>query len=88
LNGSDSRIRAGMTANATIMGQTVENVLAVPSSAIISQNSGNFVLAKSGTSSFSQQKVGIGISGGGYTEITSGLSAGTLVATFGNKSRK
>jgi HlyD family secretion protein len=83
LNGSDSRIRAGMTANATILGRTAENVIAVPSSAIIAQNGGNFVLVQSNKSSYSQQKVEVGISDGGYTEITSGLSAGTLVATFG-----
>jgi len=83
LNGSDSRIRAGMTANATILGRTAENVIAVPSSAIIAENGGNFVLAENGKGSFVQEKVGIGISGGGYTEVTSGLSAGTLVATFG-----
>jgi HlyD family secretion protein len=83
LNGLDSRIRAGMTANATILGRTAENVIAVPSSAIIAENGGDFVLVQNGGSNYSQQKVEIGISGGGYTEITSGLSAGTLVATFG-----
>jgi multidrug efflux pump subunit AcrA (membrane-fusion protein) len=83
LNGSDPRIRAGMTANATIMGTTAENVLAVPSSAIISENGGDFVLAKNSTGSFSQEKVGVGISDGNFTEIKSGLLAGTLVATFG-----
>jgi HlyD family secretion protein len=83
LNGSDSRIRAGMTANATILGRTAENVIAVPSLAIIQKNDGDFVLVQSNKSSYSQQKVEVGISGGGYTEITSGLSAGTLVATFG-----
>jgi HlyD family secretion protein len=83
LNGSDSRIRTGMTANATIMGQIAQNVLAVPSSAIISENGGNFVLADNAKGSFVQEKVEVGISGDGYTEIISGLSAGTLVATFG-----
>jgi HlyD family secretion protein len=83
LNGSDSRIRAGMTANATILGRTAENVIAVPSSAIIAENGGDFVLIQNSPSKYSQQKVEVGISGGGYTEITSGLSAGTLVATFG-----
>ena len=83
LNGSDSRIRTGMTANATIMGQITQNVLAVPSSAIISENGGNFVLVENAKGSFIQEKVEVGISGGGYTEIISGLSAGTLVATFG-----
>jgi RND family efflux transporter MFP subunit len=83
LNGSDSRIRAGMTANATILGRTVENVIAVPSSSIIAENGGDFVLIQDSGSKYSQQKVEVGISGGGYTEITSGLSAGTLVATFG-----
>lgn len=84
LNGSDSRIRAGMTANATILGRTVENVIAVPSSAIISENGGDFVLIQNSGSKYSQQKVEVGISGGAYTEVTSGLSAGTLVAAFGN----
>ena len=83
LNGSDSRIRAGMTANATILGRMAENVIAVPSSTIIAENGGDFVLVQNSGSKYSQQKVEVGISGGGYTEITSGLSAGQLIATFG-----
>jgi multidrug efflux pump subunit AcrA (membrane-fusion protein) len=72
-----------MTSNAIILGRTAENVIAVPSSAIIQKNGGDFVLIQNSGSKYSQQKVEVGISDGGYTEITSGLSAGTLVATFG-----
>jgi len=84
LNGSNPSIRIGMTANATILGQTVENVIAVPTSSIIEENGEDFVLVQNSPSSYLRQKVEIGISDGTYTEITSGLSAGTLVATFGN----
>ena len=83
LNGSDSRIRTGMTVDVTILGRMVTNVIAVPSSAIIFEKGENFVLVQNSPSKYSQQKVEVGISGGGYTEITSGLSAGTLVAAFG-----
>ncbi|MDR3558205.1 MAG: efflux RND transporter periplasmic adaptor subunit [Candidatus Pacebacteria bacterium] len=83
LNGTDPQIRAGMTANATILGRIATNVLAVPSSAIISENGDDFVLAQNSASTFVQQKVTVGISGNGETEVRSGLSAGQLVATFG-----
>jgi len=83
LSGSNPNIRIGMTANATILGQTVENVLAVPSSAIISESDGSFVLVDGANGLFEKQKIETGVSDGNFTEIKSGLSAGELVATFG-----
>jgi len=83
LNGSNPLIRVGMTANATILGQTATNVIAVPSSAIISENGQDFVLVKGTNGLYAQQKVMTGISDGNNTEIVSGLSVGQLVAEFG-----
>lgn len=83
LNGANSDIRIGMTANATIQGQTALNVLAVPSSAVINENGGDFVLVENKKGAFVKQKVEVGVSDGVQTEIVSGLSAGTLVAAFG-----
>lgn len=85
LNGSDPRIRAGMTANATILGSLAQNVVAVPSSAIISENGQDFVLKEDAKGSFAQSQVQTGITGNGFTEILSGLSAGETVANFGSE---
>lgn len=83
LNGSNPDMRIGMTANATIQGETTKNVVAVPSSAVITENDGTFVLVRNQKNLFEKQAVETGISDGAYTEIKSGLTPGTLVATFG-----
>jgi len=84
LSGTNPDIRIGMTANVTIPGETRENVLAVPSSSVITESDGTFVLVKGSNGLYTKQKVEIGISDGTNTEIRSGLSAGALVATFGD----
>ncbi|HUD04196.1 MAG TPA: efflux RND transporter periplasmic adaptor subunit [Candidatus Paceibacterota bacterium] len=82
----DPRIREGMTADVTILGETLPNVLAVPTSAVISENDGTFVLLMNPkNSSYTKQSVTIGITSGGFTQIQSGLNEGQKVATFGNQ---
>jgi len=83
LNNSDPRIRTGMNANVTIDGASVQNVVAVPASAIITKNDGLYSLVLSKTGSYVERKIIVGISDGQWTEIKSGIQAGETVATFG-----
>jgi HlyD family secretion protein len=78
-------IKPGMTANMTILVAKKAGVLAVPSSAIINQNSNQYVRIvddiKKGT--YHQVQVQTGLQAdGGLIEITSGLSEGQTVVTY------
>jgi HlyD family secretion protein len=78
-------IKPGMTANMTILVAKKSNVLAVPSSAVINQNTNQYVRVvddiKKGT--YHQVLVQTGLSAdGGLVEITSGLSEGQTVVTY------
>lgn len=78
-------IKPGMTANMTILVAKKSNVLAVPSSAVINQNSNQYVRVvddiKKGT--YHQVQVQTGLSAdGGLVEITSGLNEGQTVVTY------
>ena len=87
LNGSDPRIRTGMTGNVTIQGPSASSVLAIPTSAVITENGSSFALVESADTSYAKRPIQTGLSGGGWTEIRSGLSAGNIVAAFGNSSQ-
>jgi len=80
---SDSRIRTGMTANVSISGPSASGVVSVPSSAIIKNGSGSFVLVEGQNGKFTKQAVDAGLTDGTYTEIRSGISNGQTVAVFG-----
>lgn len=78
-------IKPGMTANMTILVAKKQNVLATPSSAVINQNSNQYVRVvddvKKGA--FHQVQVQTGISAdGGLVEITGGLNEGQTVVTY------
>ncbi len=81
----DVRIRSGMTANTDIMTREHDNVLYVPTRAIITDDSGAKsvrVLNKDGKT-FASIPVTLGLKGSsGTTEIVSGLSAGQKVVTY------
>ena len=84
LNAIDDRIKSGLTANATIITKQATSTLAVPTRAIITRGTENFVLL-SHDGTFTEQKVETGIaSADGYTEIISGLNEGDIIAGFGN----
>ena len=81
----DTRIRSGMTTNASIVTNESENTLAVPTQAIITKGTDTFVLAEGSNGQFTDVPVQIGITGSdGYTTITSGLNDGESIASFGN----
>jgi RND family efflux transporter MFP subunit len=78
-------IKSGMTGNVDFQIAQKMNALAVPTSAIISNNGDQFVLVQGATGALSEVPVTTGIvDPSGWTEITSGLQAGEAVVTFGN----
>jgi len=91
---NDSRIKAGMTTSVSISTGSVSNALAIPSSAISSNNGKSYVFvpisattAKSTTDKTTLKEVEIqtGLSGDELTEIASGLSEGdTYVSSTKN----
>jgi RND family efflux transporter MFP subunit len=81
---NDSRVQAGMTGSVVITTALRESVLYVPSTAVIQKSDGTYVL-REGKSGDELVKVVTGISGGGKSEIVSGISAADSVRSFGNQ---
>lgn len=80
-----SEIKPGMTANMTILVASKDNVLAVPSSAVINSNGQHFVrvIDDPKKNTYHQVEVGTGLSAdGGLVEITSGLTNGQNIVTY------
>ena len=74
-------LRAGMTAQASITTEERLNVVAAPVTAIVDTGSGFLVQVQSDDGSIRSVPVEIGIRGGYWVEILSGLSAGDRVVT-------
>ena len=84
-NQSDDRVKTGMSANVVITDQTHSGVLSVPKTAIIKKGDQSFVLTDAGNGKTTQTQIQTGISDlNGNVEVTSGLSEGQKIATFGN----
>ncbi len=82
---NDSRIKDGMTANATIVVGENDGVLAVPQSAVLA-NAGSPLVLVATSSVLKTKNVTVGITGAnGWVEIDQGLSEGERVVTFGNQ---
>ena len=82
-NGSE--ISSGETGSAKITTQSLQNVMSIPTSAIIMDNGQYFVIEKA-SSGTQEVQVQIGIqSASGYTQITSGLSPSDEIQTFGTQ---
>ena len=80
----DSRIRSGMTANASIVTGSAHQVLAVPSQAVITEGAKTYILLKNSAGTFTRQPVRTGITGtNGYTAVVSGVNDGDVIASFG-----
>jgi multidrug efflux pump subunit AcrA (membrane-fusion protein) len=78
LTNTPSGFFAGATVNVAITYNKLDNVLQVPTLAITRSNGQSFVtVSKNGQKS--QQAVTTGITSGGFTQITDGLSRGDLV---------
>lgn len=78
--GTDVRIKSGMTANVDIQGEVHTNVLSVPQRAVVNHNGEKIVTIKTGPSTTKEVPVKLGIRGSdGAIEITDGLSVGDNV---------
>jgi RND family efflux transporter MFP subunit len=82
--GQDSRIRSGMTANTDILTHEVDDVLTVPTRAVIDDSGKKSVrLLNSDGGTFTAVPVVTGLKGSdGTTEIKSGLTEGQRVVTY------
>ncbi len=81
-------IKPGMTANMTVLVATKENVLAVPTRAVLSHDNKKFVrvVDDQKKKTYHEVEVETGMEAdGGIVEITSGLSDGQQIVTFINK---
>ncbi len=75
-------INDGMTGNVHIIIGEHDNVVEVPTRLVINDGNNYFVLVQNGAQSMRQQ-VQVGLTGDdGMTEITSGVSAGTVLTNF------
>jgi HlyD family secretion protein len=80
---TDSRIRSGMTAIATIITAEKENTISIPLSAITSDTQGSFVTVVAVDGSSEKRRITTGMrSSDGFVEILSGLTVGETVAMF------
>jgi RND family efflux transporter MFP subunit len=78
-------IKPGMTANMTVLVGAKDNVLAVPSRAVVSHDGKKFVrvITDSKKKTYKEVQVETGMEAdGGLVEITSGLSAGQEIVSF------
>ncbi len=77
----DGRLKPGMFADITIHAGKRENVLAVPSEAILRSGSEEQVFVVTGPGTFEPRKVVTGVEADGYTEIIKGLTQHEVVVT-------
>jgi HlyD family secretion protein len=82
---ADPAIANGMHASATIHTGSAENVLIIPSSAVITNGTAQFVL-KETAQGLVQTPVTIGLTSTSTVEVLSGLSAGDSISAVGSQS--
>ncbi|WP_298255581.1 efflux RND transporter periplasmic adaptor subunit [Bradyrhizobium sp.] len=80
----DEALRPEMYVDAEIETGTPDPVLSVPESAVLDSGARQAVLIDKGEGRFEPREVKIGRRGGGYVEITQGLSEGEAVVTSAN----
>jgi membrane fusion protein, copper/silver efflux system len=80
----DEALRPEMYVDAEIETGTPDPVLAVPESAVLDSGTRQAVLVDKGKGRFEPREVKLGRRGGGYVEITDGLSEGEAVVTSAN----
>jgi multidrug efflux pump subunit AcrA (membrane-fusion protein) len=80
----DRKLRPGITANVSIVAQTVKDAVVVPASAVInSEDAGPVVMIAGDDGRAHQQPVQVGISEGDKVQITKGLAAGARIIIAG-----
>lgn len=81
IEGSDSRLRPGMTARIEIPGRRKEEILRVPLAAVFIEQGRSFCFVYKGQE-YVKRGVTTGIADSGYVEICEGLAEGDAVALF------
>lgn len=71
-------MRSGMTANVTVVVSSLENILLIPSAALISEKGESFVLVKV-KDEYQRKKIAVGNSNGQEVEVKEGLSDGDVI---------
>lgn len=83
----DYKIKSGMLADVTFVLQSSGNAVAVPTNAIISKDTGNYIYLinreEDGKITVKETKVTTGMENGNMTQITSGVSAGREIVIKG-----
>jgi multidrug efflux pump subunit AcrA (membrane-fusion protein) len=77
----DTQMRTGMSATIDIETTVAENVLAVPSAAVKTNNGSKYVLVVGPNGTTTNKTVTVGVSDDSYTQIVSGIAEGTAVST-------
>ncbi|HKI68463.1 MAG TPA: efflux RND transporter periplasmic adaptor subunit, partial [Verrucomicrobiae bacterium] len=76
----DPRVRPGMTATMTIPVATADNTLAIPISAVFTDQGKRYAYVKTGNDQYEMRPVQIGISDYEYAQVLNGLSDGDVVS--------
>ena len=79
----NGRLRPEMFATVTIAAGAARRVIAVPESALVSEENKSFVFVSTEKNSYEKREVQIGAVADGFCEITSGLKEGEPVVTAG-----
>jgi multidrug efflux pump subunit AcrA (membrane-fusion protein) len=81
LDAVDAALRTGMTASVDIKTTVATDVLALPSSAVKTNNGTKYVLVVGQGGATTRKTVSVGVSDDSYTQIVSGIAEGTVVST-------
>ncbi|HEY1973815.1 MAG TPA: HlyD family efflux transporter periplasmic adaptor subunit, partial [Pseudonocardia sp.] len=79
LTGSDPRLKAGQTAEAGVVTNSLDNVLVVPNSAVIRQGASSYVNVPGPNGQPTRQQFTPGAVGDDNTQVLSGLSEGQQI---------
>ena len=75
----DNKIRSGYSANAELVLESAEHVLAIPESALEFSGDSTFVYVKNATGTYDRRAITTGLSDGINIVVTSGLKEGEKV---------
>ena len=79
LGGAPAKVRLGQSASVSVVTGSASNVLVVPSAAVTSNGTRTTVTKVASDGTRTTEAITVGVVGGSFTEVKSGLSAGDLV---------
>lgn len=81
----DDRVRSGLTVDVDIFADAREDVLVVPVRSVIEKDRQRFVRVMEDDISYRLKAITVGLRGGGFYEVLSGLTGGERIITFVNE---